>query len=159
MKIYARKKGVSVPYNFSHGGTNDIYDGDTLIGEAIARGYHIVPSMQAYPQAEWDNNIFVMTPDPPYSDEEKNRAKRTMEELAFTITRYEFLNFFWWIFKIISTNGLWIGPTSLKNKRAYCFETVAVIANAARQGSFPEDYATCGVDIYASGHYKPKDQV
>jgi hypothetical protein len=153
MRIYARKIGVYPPYDFHHAGTILNVWGKLCVGESAGRGYQVKFVADAYTQHEWEEHIVVMTPVKPYTKEEQDAISMYASNLSYKITRYEYINFVWWIAKIIT--GDWFGKTGTKaEKRMYCSESAAMCANHVRPGTFTEAWETSPLDVYLNNNYR-----
>lgn len=148
MKRYIRKHNYTCkPY---HHAATVIQDGERImIAEANQDGYEIHTPSEAYSNYDWQNRIDVFRPVIGYTGYEKQLISNHAKKYSFEVTRYDFMNFIWWVYYFIT--GLWIGKN---NDRLYCSEAAAELANRVRIGTFVNPQRTNPVDIAVNGNYR-----
>ena len=99
------------------------------VAEAVSKGYVIrSPGFNNKPE---DVLVFRLKDRLTYP--EQLRLYDMAIEMAFGNIEYEILNFFWWMPYILSNGKVDISPKSgKKRKKLFCFETSALLLNAAR---------------------------
>lgn len=117
--------------------------GSPYVAEAIARGYVIRQVNISVPQ----NAIIFRLKDPLKNHEQAELIDKA-NEMAYGNIEYEILNFAWWMPYILSNGKIDLSPKENKKaKRVFCFETSAMLLNAARQlFEIPDKVTT--VDLY-----------
>lgn len=146
LRIYKRKKNIEAVPNYHHNGIIVEVWGRLFVAEAAERGFKLAPLSEAYDEYSWLNRIDIITPNMPYTEEEKKKICEKATFYNMKITRYDFLNFLFQIYLILF--GKWIGPKGQKaENRFYCSEAVATITNYTRPGTFPNPAATNPVDV------------
>ena len=154
LKIYKRKHGITIKDNFHHAGTIVDLWGVLHVAEANQPGYQIQKLDVAYSEKDWKNRIVAYTPVIPYTPEEQKEINKLAVGYSTPVNRYDFLNFYFQLKLIFS--GKWEGTTGPKaEKRFYCSEAVATIANKVRPDTFENPAATNPVDIAINPNFKP----
>lgn len=159
MKIYRKKLGL--PYKnikiYNHTATIiDVWH-KLYVVEALGKGITIRPFSVAYGNKLKDCEF--RTPTIPYTDFEKKFISKRGMELTFSPTRYDVFNFFYQIYKVLTTKpnapGKWLGPKRTDAKgRLYCSETSGYLANLTRSGTCPKWWESNPVDIQLLTTYK-----
>ena len=153
MKVYKRKRNITLAKTYSHAGTIIDLWGTNYIAEANAKGYQIQKVTEAYSEKDWLNRIDIITPIVPYSEQEWKDISKYAVEYSIKINRYDFLNFIFQLWLIYT--GKWIGPRGKKaENRFYCSEVVANLANKIRSGTFESPESTNPVDVAINPTYK-----
>ncbi len=153
MSIYKKLKGIKPSDNFHHAGTIVDIWGVNHVAESNQPGYQIQKPEIAYSEADWTNRVVVFTPKVPYTVEEQRAISMLAVHYSTRVNRYDFLNFYYQIKLILS--GKWEGPTGDRaEKRFYCSEAAATLANKVRPGTFANPAATNPVDIAINKNYE-----
>jgi len=153
MNVYKRLLGIKLPDNFHHAGTIVDIWGVLHVAEANQPGFQIQKPEVAYSEADWQNRVVVYTPKVPYTIEEQKAISMLAVHYSTKVNRYDFLNFIFQIKLILS--GQWVGPTGERaEKRFYCSEAAATLANKVRPGTFANPAATNPVDIAINHNYQ-----
>lgn len=148
MRKYIKKNKYNCkPYH--HAGTIVKLDGYFYVAEANKPGFQITRIDDAYNSKSWAERIDIRTPIKPYSDQEQYRLTQAALNYSMKVTRYDYMNFIWWLYYFIT--GLWIGKN---NNRLYCSEAVAELANKIRPGTFKNPQRTNPVDVAVNENYK-----
>lgn len=141
MKRYIRKHGYKYkPYH--HAATVIRDEGKLKIAEANAAGWQIGDKLPKH----YD----VFTPIVPFTDVEQQLISECAKQYSYKVTRYDFINFIWWMWYF--TFGNWIGRD---NERLYCSEGAAELGNT-RHGMFKNPQRTNPVDIATNQNYRMK---
>jgi len=161
MRLYMKKLGYNKEFIearlTNHTATVIDIWGSTYVVEAMGKGIEINPFSEAYGHKL--DTIKVITPRKKYTAKEKKEISREATELCFNPTRYDIANFFYQIYKVVTTKknkpGKWKGPKGeTSKKRLYCSETSAYLANKIRNGVFEEFWAMNPVDVMLNNKYK-----
>lgn len=147
MRRYKRQNNIIDCPDYHHAGTIIEVDGVLHVAEANIKGYQIQPLLQAYSLNTWNNRIDIFRPNVPYTDAEKKAISIDAINYSLIITRYDFLNFIWWMYFLYT--GLWIGKD---NDRLYCSEAASELINRRRPRTFKSSQRTNPVDIAINEH-------
>ena len=159
MVKYRKNLGLKSAEVYSHGGTIIDVWGELHIAEALAGGITITPVVEAYGKYDLSNLKF-RAPRKPYSKTEQALVSQLAVQSAST--RYDFFGLFWQIQRVSwaqnSTDPNWNGPTgSTAEKREYCTEFCATLANKVRPNTFKEPWAANPVDVDINQYYIDTD--
>lgn len=159
LNIYRKKLGLPVRTLYSHcAGIIEVW-GEIYVVEAIETGVNIRKFEDAYESKL--NRVKIITPKKIYSKVEAVDYCKASQEMTFTPTRYDFMNFIYQMDMIARTkntmNENWAGPTGEKaTDKLYCSETVATLANIVRPETFEKPWATNPLDVDLNKYYKEK---
>lgn len=153
MIIYKRKLGLITRKNYHHAATIVKVNDELRVGEAVAKGYQVVPLLHAYTPDEWVNRVDIIRSVPEYSRSERKLSSMLAVDYSLEITRYDIFALLYQIKKVIK--GYWSGPEGLQaENRFYCSEAAATIANKVRPGTFDDPAATNPIDIAINKNFR-----
>lgn len=130
MKMWAKihyKKKLDKYYNHTITVIGRDGDNNVVVAEAIGKGY-VIRELQISNKPE---DVLVFRLKEPLLPVEEYDLYIKAEQMAYGNIEYEILNFAWWI-PYILTNGKTDLSPKKKEKRVFCFETSAILLNAAR---------------------------
>lgn len=142
MRRYKRQNNIIDCPDYHHAGTIIKHNGILMIAEANKPGYEIRPLLEAYSNDTWNSRIDIYRPKVSFSPSEQRNISLDAINYSLIITRYDFLNFIWWLYFLYT--GLWIGKD---NDRLYCSEAASELINRRRPGTFKSSQRTNPVDI------------
>ena len=121
--------------------------GELHSADATAKGFQIRPLLQVYDAVRFtkeDNHVEVKRPVVEFTEDEKRLISEQAVKYSIVQTKYEFLNFLWWIVYITTNKRLFIGGN--KDKKLFCFEGTSRCINAGRP-MFLEPVLTTTPDV------------
>lgn len=157
MKEYLRENGIdpkTLPYIPHHAGTIVDMWGELHVAESVGKGYVVRPLLVAYSETEWENRVKLFTPAVPYSKEEQEKISKQAVKLSLSGIPYDKWSLVFQVIKIKFKR--WMGVKGKKaEKKFYCSEAVATLANYIRPGTFENPAAANPVDIYINKNFVP----
>ena len=151
MRIYAKKTyGFEPGVLYNHTMTViSTTRGNILVAEAIGKGFVVRPIEQALNWDVFENDPAVIRPVYPFSSVELYRMRKQYLKFAHGNIDYEVTNFIWWVLYILSNKKIDLSPRD-NEKKLFCFETSALLWNAARTGFWEYPSKTTTVDMINS---------
>ena len=93
MRQYCKINSYQYSRLYHHAAIAIDYHGQTMIAEAIGRGWIIQQPENAYTYQEWDDRVDIYRPEVPWSKKEVDRISSLAVNYSLKITRYDFMNF------------------------------------------------------------------